>query len=109
MLVLCATATATRLICALARACGIPARGALGLVYLPEEQAFFYHMWTEVYVDNRWIPLDATMGKGGTGADRLKLAHSNLKGASAFGGFLPVARVMGRMKIEVLDVENGQK
>jgi len=99
------------LLAALARACGIPARGAMGLIYLPEDQAFFYHMWTEVYVDNRWIPLDATIGQGGTGADRLKLAHSNLKGASAYGSFLPVAQVMGRMKIEVLDDsdENGQK
>ena len=91
------------LLAALARARGIPARGAMGLIYLPEDQAFFYHMWTEVYVDNRWIPLDATIGRGGTGAGRLKLAHSNLKGASAYSSFLPVAQVMGRMKIEVLD------
>ncbi|MBN2291042.1 MAG: transglutaminase domain-containing protein [Pirellulales bacterium] len=91
------------LLAALARACDIPARGAMGLIYLLENQAFFYHMWTEVYVDNRWIPLDATIGRGGTGAERLKLAHSNLKGASAYSSFLPVAQVMGRMKIEVLD------
>ncbi len=91
------------LLAALARARGIPARGAMGLIYLPEDQAFFYHMWTEVHVHNRWIPLDATIGKGGTGAGRLKLAHSNLKGASAYSSFLPVAQVMGRMKIEVLD------
>ena len=95
------------LLAALARACGIPARGAMGLVYLPEEQAFFYHMWTEVYIDGRWIPLDATIGRGGTGADRLKLAHSNLKGASAYGSFLPVAQVMGRMKIEALGDNDG--
>ena len=97
------------LLIALARARGIPARGAMGLIYLPEDQAFFYHMWTEVYVDNRWIPLDATIGRGGTGAGRLKLAHSNLKGASAYSSFLPVAQVMGRMKIEVLDDKDVRK
>ncbi len=91
------------LLAALARACEIPARGAMGLIYLPEDRAFFYHMWTEVYIDNRWIPLDATIGRGGVGSERLKLAHSNLKGASAYSSFLPVAQVMGRMKIEVLD------
>jgi hypothetical protein len=97
------------LLAALARARDIPARVAMGLVYLPRDQAFFYHMWTEVYIDNRWIPLDATIGKGGTGADRLKLAHSNLKGASAYSSFLPVAQVMGRMKIEVLDDQDEQE
>ena len=38
---------------ALCRARGIPARGAMGLVYLESQRAFFYHMWTEVYIDNR--------------------------------------------------------
>lgn len=91
------------LLAALARARGIPARGAVGLVYLPDDQAFFYHMWTEVFIGGRWIPLDAALGRGGVAADRLTLAHSNLKGASAFSSFLPVAQVMGRMSIEAVD------
>ena len=91
------------LLAALARARGIPARGVMGLVYLPDDQAFFYHMWTEVFIRDRWIPLDATMGKGGTGAARIELARSNLKGASAFSSFLPIARVMGRMTVELID------
>ena len=47
-------------------------------------QAFGYHMWTEVYVDKRWIPVDATLAAGGIGAAHLKIAQSNLQGASAF-------------------------
>lgn len=90
---------------ALARARGIPARTAIGLVYVGAKRAFLYHMWTEVYVDNRWIPLDATVARGGTDAAYLKLAQSNLKGASAATCLLPVAQVLGRLTIEIEDVE----
>lgn len=93
------------LLAALARARGIPARVAMGLVYDGSTQSFLYHMWTEVFVGKRWIPLDATLADGGIGAAHLKLAHSSLQGASAFSSFLPVARVAGRLKIEILEVE----
>lgn len=86
---------------ALARARGIPARTAFGLVYLGgNDQAFFYHMWTEVYIEDRWIPLDATLGKGGIGAAHLKLGSSDLEGATAMSALLPVIQVIGRLKIE---------
>lgn len=93
------------LLAALARARGIPARVAVGLVYMQGTGSFGYHMWNEVYVDGRWIPIDATLGRGGIGAAHLKLAHSSLKGASAYSSFLPVIQVIGRLKVEVLEVE----
>ena len=89
----------------LARACGIPARVAIGLVYLEGTQSFFYHMWAEVYVENRWIPVDGTLGLGGIGADHLKIAQSNLNGASAYRAFLPVVEVAGRLKIEIIEAK----
>lgn len=91
------------LLAALCRARGIPARLAIGLVYI--DQAFYYHMWTEVRVDGRWIPLDATRPQGGTGAAYLKMAHSNFKKTSALSAFLPVMHVIGKLKIEILEVE----
>jgi hypothetical protein len=91
------------LLAALARARGIPARVATGLIYA--DRQFLYHMWTEVFVDGRWIPLDGTLARGGIGAAHLKLSHSNLQGASAFSCMLPVAQIAGRLKIEILDVE----
>lgn len=92
------------LLAALARARGIPARVAIGLVY--QDGKFFFHMWDEVYVNQRWTALDATLGRGGIGAAHLKLAQSNLEGSSAFSAFLPVTQVLGRgLKIEILDVE----
>ena len=85
---------------ALARARGIPARLAVGLVYMEGTQSFGYDAWTEVYVDGRWIPLDATLAKGGIGAGHLKLGHGNLAGAAAYGALLPVIQVAGRLTIE---------
>jgi len=93
------------LLAALARARGIPARVAIGLVYMQGSGAFGYHMWSEVHVQGRWIPMDATLGRGGIGAAHLKLAHSNLQGGSALTSFLPVLKVAGRLKIEVEQVE----
>jgi transglutaminase-like putative cysteine protease len=112
------------LLAALCRARGIPARVAIGLVYMPATQGFGYHMWTEIYIDNRtksplplgegkgegiigpkWIPIDATLAKGGIGAAHLKLAHSSLKDASAYSSFLPVVQVVGRLKIDVVEAE----
>jgi len=93
------------LLIALLRAVGIPARAAAGLVYSDDGQAFYYHMWVEAYVDGRWVPLDATLGLGGIGAGHLKLAESNLDTAAAFTAFLPVVRVLGKLKVELLAVE----
>ncbi len=91
------------LLAAMARARGIPSRVAIGLVYI--RQQFLYHMWTEVFLNGRWIPLDGTLGQGGIGAAYLKITSSNLQGASPNAAFLPVTKVMGQLKIEVLEVE----
>jgi hypothetical protein len=93
------------LLAALLRARGMPARVAAGLVYVEAAHAFGYHMWTEVFINDRWIPLDATLAKGGIGAGHLKLFSSNLNGTGAYSSFLPVAKVLGRLKIELLDSE----
>lgn len=92
------------LLAALCRAKRIPARVAVGLVYTNRD-TFEYHMWVEAYIDGRWIPLDATLGHGGIGAAHLKVAHSNLQGNSMYSSFLPVVQVVGRLKVEVLDIE----
>ncbi len=93
------------LLAALARACGIPARVAMGLVYSPADQAFAYHMWTEVFLGQCWVPLDATLGQGRVSADHLKLSDSNLDEETWLAGFAPVAQVLGQVQIEVLEAE----
>jgi len=93
------------LLAGLCRARSIPARVAVGLVYYPPAQGFAYHMWTEVWISDRWIGLDATLGEGGIGADHLKLAVSSMQGSNAFADMLPIVQVIGRLRLEVLSVD----
>lgn len=48
------------LLAAVLRAANLPSRVCFGLVYVESMAAFVPHMWTEVGLDNTWIPLDAT-------------------------------------------------
>ena len=50
----------------------------------------------------RWTPRWAN---GGIGAAHLKLGQSNLKTASALSALLPIMRVAGRLKIEIVDAQ----
>jgi transglutaminase-like putative cysteine protease len=90
---------------ALARARKIPARIAVGLVYVQDQQSFFYHLWTEVHIGGRWIPIDGTLGLGGIGAGHLKIAQSNFQGASVYDAFAPVVRVCGQLHVEILEAQ----
>jgi len=93
------------LFAALCRARQIPARVAMGLVYYRPEGGFAYHMWTEVWIEDRWIPLDATLGRGGIGGGHLKIAHANLAGAEAYSVFLPAQQVIGQLELEIVGNE----
>ncbi|MEZ6058405.1 MAG: transglutaminase domain-containing protein [Planctomycetaceae bacterium] len=66
------------LLAAMLRARGVPARVAVGLVYWDRYQAFAGHAWTEAYIGDRWIPLDATLAQGGIGAGHIKLSDSTM-------------------------------
>jgi hypothetical protein len=78
----------------------------VGLVYCEGKQVFAYHMWTEAFISDKWIPLDGTLGRGGIGGAHLKLGQSNLHNSLADTAFLPVVQVLGKLKIEVLEVES---
>jgi hypothetical protein len=93
------------LLAALCRARQLPARVAIGLVYYPAARGFAYHMWSEVWIKDRWIPMDATLGRGGIGAAHLKFSHSSLEGSSAFADMLPVIQAVGRLELEIIDVK----
>jgi hypothetical protein len=93
------------LLAAMLRAKGIPSRVVVGLVYVDSLSAFGGHMWTEANLDGHWIPLDATLGRGGIGAAHLKLSESSLSddGPSALSSFAPLMLVIGQLKIDVLE------
>ncbi len=90
---------------AMCRAEGIPARVVTGLVYVPHQNAFGFHMWNEVYINRRWVAVDAAF-KGQTQVDatHIKLSESSLDGVAPFESFLPVARVFGKLKMEVIEI-----
>lgn len=94
------------LLIGLLRARQLPARAAMGLVYVDAPQpGFAYHMWTEVFVDGQWRPLDATLGQGGITAGHLKVTDTNLAQDDAYTSLLPVMRLLGSLKLDVIDVE----
>ncbi|MEW4526607.1 transglutaminase family protein [Maioricimonas sp. JC845] len=96
------------LLAALLRARGIPSRVAIGLVYAPRHSGFAGHMWTEAFLDGRWVPLDATLGRGGIAATHIKMSDSSLAGDSAVpvGAFFSVTMLLGRMQIDIESVEH---
>ena len=103
----------TVLYVAMARALGIPARIAVGLVYI--HGAFYYHAWPEVYLDEGlraqgsgqttgsglglWLPVDPTLNEFPANASHLRLARGGLDKQTVI---LPM---MGRLTMDVLDVE----
>lgn len=93
------------LLAAMLRAQKLPSRVAVGLVYIPSRSSFGGHMWTEVFLDGRWIPLDATLGKGGIGAGHIKLADSSLSenAPAPLAIFLPILQAVGKLSIEVIE------
>jgi hypothetical protein len=94
----------TALYVAMARAVGIPARIASGLVFV--HGAFYYHAWPEVYIadDMRggrglWLPVDPTFNQFPADTTHLRLTRGGLDKQAAI---LPL---IGRLKIDVLDLE----
>jgi transglutaminase-like putative cysteine protease len=93
------------LLAACLKARKIPARVAFGLVYVPALSGFAYHMWTEAYIADRWLPLDATQGRGGSGCDHLKLGDSSLSGADTYSDILKVVTVFRQLELSVVTTE----
>jgi hypothetical protein len=89
---------------AMCRAEGIPARVVTGLVYVPTQGGFGFHMWNEVYVYRRWVAIDSAYDQSQVDAAHIKLSESSLDGVAPFESFLPVARVFGKLKMEVVEV-----
>ena len=92
----------TALFVAMARSIGIPARIAVGLVFM--HGAFYYHAWPEVYVTESpglglWLAVDPTLNQFPADATHLRLARGGLDRQAAI---LPL---IGRLKITLLDLE----
>jgi len=92
----------TALFVAMARAVGLPARIAVGLVFV--RGAFYYHAWPEVYIEEGagrglWLPVDPTLNEFPADATHVRLARGGLEKQTAI---LPL---IGRLKMAVLDLD----
>ena len=76
------------LLAALARACRMPARVVVGLVYVPSASRASATTCGPRFSTARWLPLDATVGQGDIGASHLELGNSSLKDAAGLTGDL---------------------
>jgi hypothetical protein len=92
---------------ALCRAESIPARTAIGLLYVEKGRRpqMGFHMWTEVWIDGQWLGLDATLGLGGVSAAHLKISDHSWHDTQSLTPLLPVSRILGKTTIAVLSSE----
>ncbi len=91
----------TVLFIALARAVGIPARICSGLVF--GKDAFYYHFWPEVYVGNRWIQMDPTLGQVIADATHIQLGGSVLESDTLTELAEGVFRTLNRLDIVIIE------
>jgi hypothetical protein len=85
----------TVLYVALARAVGLPARTAAGLVYV--DGAFYYHAWPEVYL-NGWVAVDPTFGQFPADASHLRFTIGGLARQ------VELIRLIGHLSLDVVGV-----
>lgn len=83
----------TVLYLALARALGLPARTAVGVVHL--NGRFYYHAWPEVWLDG-WVAVDPTFGQAPADASHLRFLVGGLERQ------VELVRLIGRLKLEVI-------
>ena len=90
---------------AMCRAVGIPARLAVGVVYvgnfIGRKNVFGGHAWAEAYVGDKWLALDAAMVPAGFGPGHITLATGNGEPAD----FFALASTLGYFKIEKITIK----
>ena len=86
---------------ALARAVGIPAKIALGLVYL--EDGFYYHAWCVYWTGKRWITADPLINQMPVDASHIALLYGDVdKHAN-------VLAYLGKLKFKILEASRSKK
>ena len=88
----------TVLYTALARAAGLPTRIALGIVWSPELDGFYYHAWPEVHI-GEWYAIDPTLGQPQADATHIKLVNGDIE---KWPELLPY---LGKLQVEIVEVE----
>ncbi len=82
------------LFASLARAAGIPARTALGLVH--DRGRFYYHAWDEIFI-NDWIAVDPTLGQFPADAGHIRLIAGDIDRQTR------VVTLIGKIRLEGIE------
>jgi len=84
----------TVLFVAMARALGLPARTAVGLVYL--DGSFYYHAWPEVWL-GEWVAVDPTFEQAPADAAHIRFVVGGLAQQ------VEIVRLIGQLDIDVVE------
>jgi len=84
----------TTLYTALARAIGIPARMAAGIVYM--KNGFYYHAWPEVWL-GQWTAIDPTFNQFPADATHIRFVTGDLAKQAE------ILRLVGKLKVDVIE------
>ncbi len=99
------------LLAAMCRAAGIPARGVSGIVEVPagylgaEKSAFGYHMWTQVYIGDQWLDIDAALRQTDCDPNRIAMVIVPLGDEGLVSTVATLIPVLGRIGIDIVDVK----
>jgi transglutaminase-like putative cysteine protease len=92
---------------AMARSAGLPSRGVAGLVMMTKgersEARFGYHMWTQVYIGDQWMDIDAAFNQTECDPTHIALSIMSLNDETLIEGSLALLQLVGRLQIEIIE------
>lgn len=89
------------LFAAIARASGIPTKIAAGVTY--HKEAFYYHAWNEVCIDNSWVSIDTTLNQFPADLTHLRFIEGEMQEQVRIGALL------GKLAIEPLPADHSDQ
>ncbi len=98
------------LLAALGRLNGLPSRVAVGLAYVPvfgrgnDNDIFGYHLWTQFFIDGRWVDVDAALGETLCSPTRIAFATSSLKNSGLADLSLPLLTMIGAIEVDIVEI-----
>jgi len=99
------------LLAALGRACGIPSRVVVGVVYVPvfggSENIFGFHMWTQFLIGDQWVDFDAAQNETDCNATHIAFSVASLQDAGLGQLVFGLMNVIGNLDIEIGRIEAG--
>ncbi len=91
---------------AILRSLGIPSRGVVGMILVPEfmgeKNCYVYHMWAEALVDGKWVLVDSTRPGPKSHSRYIALAYHHLKSDMPLSVLRAMSSARG-MKISILE------